>query len=349
MKQETKKIGVIGSGSFGTTVAKLLAHNGEVLLFSRQDAIVEKINTTHEHLQVPLSEKIQATSSYEELANQCTLIFPVIPSAAFRESMQAVSPYLRPDHILIHATKGLGLRDIDEDNLKDAVITRDNIRTMSEIILEETVVKRIGCLSGPNLSTEILENQPTATVVASHFDEVINAGEDALNSNYFFVFGSHDLLGAELSGALKNMIALGSGILGGKGLGKNIQAMLITRGLHEMAQFGKAMGAERQSFFGTSGIGDLVATATSKKSRNYTFGYRFAQGESINQILADMSEVAEGLRTLKIAQQLAEYYRMSVPITNMLYRVVFENYDVRKAITSLMRYPLVQDVSFGGV
>ena len=346
MKQKSKKIGVIGSGSFGTTIAKLLAYNNEVLLFSRRDTVVERINSEHINNGVKLSENIIATSSYEELAKECQLIFPVIPSAVFRESMKSISPYLRPDHFLIHATKGFGLRGIDEDQLSDAIITRENVRTMSEIIIEETVVKRVACLSGPNLSKEILQNQPTATVIASHFDEVINAGVEALNSNFFFVFGSHDLLGAELSGALKNMIALGSGILGGMGLGKNVQAMLITRGLHEMAQFGKAMGADRQSFFGTSGMGDLVATATSNKSRNFTFGFRLAQGESLSEIKENMQEVAEGVRTLKIAQQLAKYYKLSVPITNMLYRVVFEDHDVRRAITQLMRYPLVQDVSF---
>ncbi|MEL6987187.1 MAG: NAD(P)H-dependent glycerol-3-phosphate dehydrogenase, partial [Bacteroidota bacterium] len=295
---------------------------------------------------VDLAENIIATNSFEQIAEECNLIFPVIPSAAFKQAMQNISPYLRPDHILIHATKGFGLKDVDVSDLGNANITRYNVKTMSEIILDETVVKRVGCLSGPNLSKEILANQPTATVIASQFDEVISLGVEALSSKAFFVFGSHDILGAELAGALKNIFALGSGILAGKGLGKNVQAMLITRGLHEMASFGNAMGSEPQSFFGTSGVGDLVATATSDKSRNYTFGYRFAQGEDVNQIVSNMNEVAEGVRTLKIAQQLAKYYRISVPITNMLYRVVFEGYDVKRAILQLMRYPLVRDVSF---
>ena len=195
---------------------------------------------------------------------------------------------------MIHGTKGFDLTGVSEDVMADHPITRKNVHTMSEVIRQESVVVRIGCLSGPNLSAEIMEGQPTATVIASRFNEVIKLGRKVLDSQQFHVFGSHELMGAELAGALKNAIAIGSGILGGLGMGKNIQAMLITRGLMEMVYFGKAMGANSKAFIGTAGIGDLVATATSTKSRNYTFGMRMAKGESLEEISNTMPGTCRG-------------------------------------------------------
>jgi glycerol-3-phosphate dehydrogenase (NAD(P)+) len=205
---------------------------------------------------------------------------------------------------------------------------------------------RIGCLSGPNLAKEILEGQPTATLIASKFDEVIAVGKNALSSPLFHVFGSHDLLGAELAGALKNVIALGSGLLKGYGLGKNIQAMLITRGLVEMIYFGRAMGSDVKAFLGTAGIGDLIATATSKKSRNYTFGFRLGSGERFAEVSATSDELAEGVRTLQITRHLANYYKLRVPITEMLYRIVFEDFPIQDAMDYLMTFPYNVDVDF---
>ncbi|MEZ4986353.1 MAG: NAD(P)H-dependent glycerol-3-phosphate dehydrogenase [Saprospiraceae bacterium] len=177
---------------------------------------------------------------------------------------------------------------------------------------------------------------------------MINAGKQALSSPVFHVFGSHDLLGAELAGALKNTIALGSGLLKGYGLGKNIQAMLLTRGLMEMIYFGRAMGSEAEAFFGTAGIGDLIATATSKKSRNYTFGHRLGQGETLENIMATMPELAEGVRTLRITRHLAKHYKLRVPITEMLYKVVFEQFPIQQAMEYLMTYPYDVDVDLFG-
>ena len=339
-------VGVIGAGSFGTAIANLLAYNVDVCIFSRQDKIVEKINTTREHLGVKISERIHATSDLEEVAKKCTLIFPILPSAHFREMIRKLAPFLNPSHILIHGTKGFDAT-LDE-NLEEEKrsLTRDDVHSMSEVILQETVVKRVGCLSGPNLAKEIMEGQPTATVIGSRFNEVIYEGKRVLGSKHFHVFGTHDILGAELAGALKNTIAIGSGILKGKGLGKNLQAMLITRGLIEMVYFGKAMGATSKAFFGTAGIGDLVATATSKNSRNFTFGYRLGSGEDRESILETMPERAEGLRTLNITYQLSKYYKLRVPITQMLYKVVFNNFDIENAINYLITYPYDVDVDF---
>ena len=344
--QNTKTVGVIGAGSFGTTIANLLSYNRRVLLYSRNPELVDTINKTHRHFDLDLSEKIIATTYLEEVANDCHLIFPVIPSLQFRVVMKKLAPFLHPYHLLIHGTKGFDITGIEENELTTQSFDRSNVHTMSEVISQETNVVRIGSLSGPNLASEIMAGQPAATVISSKFSEVIKKGRNALDSSKFHVFGTHDLLGAELAGALKNAIAIGSGILGGLGLGKNLQALLITRGLMEMVYFGKSMGANSKAFIGTAGIGDLIATATSPLSRNYTFGMRLAKGESFDAIKKNMPELAEGVRTIAIMRQLARVYKLHAPITTTLYNVVFEGHEVNQAINYLMDYPYDVDVDF---
>ncbi len=343
---KSQPVGVIGAGSFGTAIANLLAYNTDVLFFSRKAELVETINRKRHHLGVDISTRIHATSDPEEIAARCTLIFPVVPSVSFRRMMRSFGPYLRPDHLLIHGTKGFDTNEIEEELISQKGISRKDVNTMSEVIMQESSVIRVGCLSGPNLASEIMEGQPTATVIASRFDEVIDAGQAVLSSRYFHVFGTYEILGAELAGALKNVIALGSGILKGKGLGKNIQAMLITRGLTEMVHYGQRLGAGNKAFLGTAGIGDLVATATSKNSRNFTFGYRLGQGEKFQDIRDDMPELAEGVRTLRIVRYLAKNMKLRVPIMEMLYSVVFDELEIEKALEFLMTYPYDIDVDF---
>ncbi|MCC7246718.1 MAG: NAD(P)-dependent glycerol-3-phosphate dehydrogenase [Saprospiraceae bacterium] len=345
---ETSMTGVLGAGSFGTSIANLLAMNTDVLLFTRKADLVDEINSSRKHLGVQLGDRVRATSDLQELAQRCQLIFPMVPSNSFRSMIQALAPHLRPHHMVIHGTKGLDLVNITEEDLDDPHLTlsRSDVRTMSEVILEETSVVRVGCLSGPNLAAEIMAGQPAATLIGSRFREVIHAGQHALNSSKFHVFGSYDILGAELAGALKNIIALGSGVLGGMGLGRNVQGLLIAKGLAEMVYFGKALGAQSHAFIGVAGIGDLVATATSTNSRNYTFGVRLAKGETTEYIRSNMPELAEGVRTLRIAHALSRYYKLHTPITDMLFAVVFEGFPIEKALEYLMTYPYAVDVDY---
>ncbi|MEO6189007.1 MAG: NAD(P)H-dependent glycerol-3-phosphate dehydrogenase [Saprospiraceae bacterium] len=345
-KSNSYTVGVVGAGSFGTTISTLLAHNTDVLIFSRRKEVIDSINQKNLHLNIKLSDKIKATGDIEEITKNCQLIFPVLPSSSFRTTMKSMSPYLTPGHILIHGTKGLDISDIAIDDIMKLNLSSKQIHTMSSVIKQETSVLRIGCLAGPNLYKEILEGQPTACVIASEYDEVIKIGSEYLSSRFFFVFGSYDMVGAEMAGALKNIIAVASGLLEGRGLGKNIQAMLITRGLRELIEIGKAYGATHRSFLGAAGIGDLIATATSNKSRNFTFGYRYAKGEKMDDIIQDMQEIVEGIRTVRIAQQLARYHHLRVPIISMIYNVLFDGMDVQKAIDFLMRYPYLPDVDF---
>lgn len=345
MPESFQRAAVIGSGSFGTSLAKLLAYNVDVLIFSRKMEVVNEINNNHRHYNVDLDKRIRASADLEEIVSSCQVLFPVIPSEHFRSVMRALAPHVRPFHIMIHGTKGLDLGSLESKNTQQR-LTRHDVLTMSEVIEQETSVIRIGCLSGPNLSNEILHGQPTATLLASPFDEVIKTGQELLSSKQFFVFGSHDLKGAELAGALKNIIALGSGMLAGVGMGKNMQAMLITRGLSEMIYFGKAMGADVKSFLGTAGIGDLIATATSEDSRNYTFGKRLGKGEKLSYITETSEELAEGIRTLKIIYPLMRNYKITAPITQVLYRIVFEDFDILRAIEYLMNFPYWVDVDY---
>lgn len=336
-------VGVIGAGSFGLTIANLLAHNVPVLLFARRSEVVQQINEHHYFDNVVISQRVTATNDPKFLAETCTLLFPVISSDAFRSVMQLFGPYLRPSHLIIHATKGFDVGISDAD-ITAGKLRKEHIMTMSQVIKEETSVRRIGCLAGPNLASEIMEGQPTATVIGSPFEEVIEAGKKALGSDVFHVFGTNDLLGAEFAGGLKNIFALGSGLITGKGLGKNIQAMLLTRGLMEMIYIGKAFGAGPRTFIGTAGIGDLIATGTSENSRNYSFGFKLGRGEKRISLIENTPELAEGVRTLYLFHHLAIKLKLRLPITKMLYQVVYDDYDFSEALNYLITYPYDVDV-----
>ena len=341
-----KPVGVIGAGSFGSTIASLISENKSVLIYSRNQFEIDNINQGKEHKGITFSKNVTATGDLKNLAESCNLIFPVIPAGAFRKVIKQIAPYITPLHIIIHATKGLDIVEADIEDLGNKTFDKDIIRTMSQVITEECSTLRVGCISGPNLSKEINLSYPTAAVIASEFQEVIDQGQIALSSSRFFVFGSHQLLTAELAGAFKNIIAIGSGIIGGKHLGKNMQALLITRGLREIIHIGIALGAEGKAFLGTAGLGDLIATATSETSRNYNFGRRLAEGDTIEQIRASEDEVAEGVRTLKIVKYILTKYDLHAPICELIYEIVFKDLNIDKAISHLMRYPNAPDVDF---
>jgi len=342
-----KPIGVIGAGSFGLSVANLLAENNHVLLYARNPQVVDEINKQKVYDGFEIDDQIEAINDMKLLAEQCDIIFPVVPSSNFREMIQTLSPYLHPYHILIHGTKGLELSLGEGKNLSDyEVLERKHIRTMSEVIRDESVVVRVGCLAGPNLAREISQKLPAATVIASHFDEVIQIGQQLLRSDRFQVYGNKDLIGVELCGVLKNIIAIASGALGGLKLGENARSLLISRGIAEIIFLGRAMGGKTQSFIGLAGIGDLVATSHSTLSRNYTVGRRLAEGEKLEDILADMKEVAEGINTVRIASKIAESFKIRAPITEALHRVLFEGTTIDEALQYLMKYPLNADVDF---
>jgi len=340
-------IGVLGAGSFGSTIANMLAERNKVFLYDRRPERVEVLNKTRLFKDKPLHKNITITNHVQEVASECNVIFPIVSSSGFRDLMIHSAQYLRPYHILIHGTKGLSI-DLPTSLLKNenSPVSREHVKTMSEVITEETSVVRVGCLAGPNLASELAEGQPGATVIASPFNEVINVGISLLRSERFQVYGNKDLIGIELAGVLKNIIAIASGALKGLGLGENARALLISRGMIEMIYLGRAMGGHLHAFLGLAGVGDLVATCSSELSRNFTVGYRLAQGETLQDIVASMEEVAEGVNTVKIIKRCADFYRVKAPLTQALHKILFRNFAVQDALKYLMSMNLQADIDF---
>jgi glycerol-3-phosphate dehydrogenase (NAD(P)+) len=250
--------------------------------------------------------------------------------------------------MMIHCTKGFDIKlEPDKTILdKDIILKPSDIYTMSKVILEETCVKRVGCMSGPNLAREIANKHPAATVIASKFDEVIKEGESAIRSKRLQVYSNHDIYAVELAGVLKNSMALAAGALGGLGYGQNAMAFLITRGIGEIIRLATAMGADKQAFLGLAGIGDLVATCTSPLSRNYTVGSRLAKGETLAEIIATSTEVAEGIKTVSISKKLADSTGTKTPIIQIIYKVLFEDLKVEEAMSYLMEYRWGYDADY---
>ena len=340
-----KPVGVIGAGSFGTAIANILAEKSKVLLYARNETVVSNIENQGMSSGQKLHENVSGTNQLQEIANQCDILFPIVPSSNFRSLIKDLSEYLHPYHILIHGTKGMDV-SIPAEGEQATKLDRDQVKTMSEIIQDESLVVRVGCLAGPNLARELADLQPAATVVASHFDEVIEAGIRLLRNDRFQVYGSKDLIGVELCGVLKNIIAIASGALSGLGYGENARALLISRGMVEMIYLGRALGGNTEAFIGLAGVGDLVATCSSTLSRNFSVGFRLAKGESLAQIVDSMEETAEGINTIKIAKKLANFYKVRAPILEMLHKVLFENLTVEEALQYLMKYPFNVDIDF---
>lgn len=342
-----KPVGVVGMGSFGTAIANMLAEKSNVIAFVRRSEVEDEINQKHQVDGLDIHPNIIGTQDPEFLCNSCNTIFFMVPSSAFQEVIRSFSPYLYPYHLVIHGTKGLCLDLPEGKKLEDiGVINRENILTMSEVILKETVAIRVGCLAGPNLARELYLGQPAATVVASKYNEVILEGQRLLRSDKFQVYGNSDIVGVELSGVLKNIIAIAAGALAGLGLGENAKGLLISRGMVELVYLGNALGGSLKSFIGLAGIGDLVATCNSTLSRNYTVGFRLAKGEKLDEIMNSMAEVAEGINTVRLMKTFVEGKGMRAPITENLYKVLFEDLKIEEALQYLMKYPFSVDIDF---
>lgn len=341
------KVGVIGAGSFGTAIANLLAERNQVLLYVRNPETLASMKETGTNRGQTLHENIAFTADPAYLCDECILIYPMVASKGFRSMCQQFNPLFRPDHIIIHGTKGLSITPPDGwDAGEDIRLDKKYIHTMTEVIRQETNVLRVGCLSGPNLAGELSEKKPAATVIASRFDEVIDAGKNTIRSERFRVYSSNDVLGVELSGVLKNIMAIASGMLDGLGLGINTRSLLITRALGEMVKIGKVLGSDADAFLGMAGIGDLIATCSSPKSRNFTVGRRLASGETLESILTDMNEVVEGVRTAKTAYAVSRQYKIHTPIIESVYNILYNDMAIQEAMSYLMTHGYDRDADF---
>jgi glycerol-3-phosphate dehydrogenase (NAD(P)+) len=347
LSDDDKPIGVIGAGNFGSAVANLLAPQRKVLLYARDQHTIDRILETRENRGHKMHPDVHPVDDLDYVARNCNIIFPIVPSSHFRSMMKRLSPHLHPYHILIHGTKGFDIQLPDGDTIDTIkTLNRSHVKTMSEVIMEESVAVRVGCLAGPNLSKELAAGQPAATVIASQFNEVIVLGKRLLRNDRFQVYGNNDLVGVELAGVLKNIIAIAAGALSGMGYGENAKGLLVSRGMVEMVYLGRALGGNTKAFLGVAGVGDLVTTCNSALSRNFNVGYRLAQGETLKSILDSTDEIAEGIHTVKIAKKCADYYQVKSPITNTLFKVLFEDLTMKQALQYLMRYPLNVDIDF---
>lgn len=341
------KVGVIGGGSFGTAIANILAENNLVLFYIRNPETIKKIKETGVHRGHQISNNIEITNDPAYLCENCTLIYPMVDSKSFRKMCQQFNPLLKPQHVVIHGTKGLSVTPPEDfDKMDVPKLSREHIHTMTEVIRQETNVLRVGCLSGPNLSAELAQKKPAATVVASRFDEVIEMGKETIRTDAFRVYSSDDVLGVELAGVLKNVMAIASGILEGLDLGINARSMLITRGLGEMIKLGKALGSKTTAFAGVAGIGDLIATCSSSRSRNFTVGNKLSKGGSLESVMGEMNEVVEGVRTTKTAYALAQHYKVHVPIIEAMYNILYKGMSIEEAFKYLMTHGYDVDADF---
>jgi len=295
------------------------------LLWARDRRLLTEISTQRTNRQylddAPLHPDITAEPDLERLTRSCPVIFLVVPSTGFRDVAARMGDWLQGDQILIHAVKGL---------------ERDTFKRMSVILREETCCRKIGVLSGPNLARELIAGQPGATVIASRFGEVVAAGRDLLMSLHLRIYGSRDVTGVELAGALKNVIALAAGFVNGSGFGDNTKAMLLTRGMVEVTRFGTAHGALPDTFQGLAGMGDMMATCASPLSRNYNVGWRLAKGENWGQIKRSMTMIAEGVNTTRAVYFMAKSLDIDMPITAAMYRLLFTRAHPATLLRELM-------------
>jgi glycerol-3-phosphate dehydrogenase (NAD(P)+) len=321
-------VGVIGSGAWGTTLALLLARKGiaTTLWEHNPERAIHMQQQRENTLFLPqfhFPDHLRVTNVIEEAVSNKDLLLLVTPSQRMRENVQLLAPHLGEQTLLVSASKGIELA---------------SHKRMTEVIAEElpAACKRIATLSGPNLSHEVAEGKPTAAVVASDETEVAIRVRMLLSTNTFRVYSSKDVIGIELGGALKNVIAICAGITEGLGYGENAKAAIITRGLAEISRLGIAVGANPLTFLGLAGIGDLIATCASPLSRNHQLGRRLAAGEQLPAILQSTHSVAEGVSTTQAALALADRYHIEMPITQQLSLVLFQGLHPHQAVQELM-------------
>lgn len=322
------KVAVLGAGSWGTALSIVLADNGhDVRLWTHRKEQADEINETNQnsrYLEISLPKSITAYHDIELALEEVEALVLVVPTNAIREVCQKIKNILPDDVTLIHASKG---------------IEPETLKRISELISEEIPTyddENIVVLSGPSHAEEVALRHPTTVTVASLNEEKAEFAQNLFINNCFRVYTSNDVIGVELGGALKNIIALGAGISDGLGFGDNAKAALITRGLAEITRLGRALGANPLTFQGLCGVGDLIVTCTSVHSRNWKAGNCLGKGKSIDVILEGMGMVVEGVRTTKAAYQLSEKFDIEMPITKGLYEILFENKPPKAVVEQLM-------------
>lgn len=320
------RVTVLGGGSWGTTVAHLCAHNCETTLWARDQATVDGINNNHQNHKYldgyQLHPGLTATTDFAAAVHETDLLVMGVPTGAFRETAKRVAEHIRPWVPVVSLAKGFE----EGSRLR-----------MTQIIEQELPSRPVGVLTGPNLAKEILAGNPTGAVIALTEYHIAERLQTVFTTPTFRVFTHHDVVGCELGGALKNVYALAAGAIEGRQLGDNARAAIITRGLAELIELGTKMGGEALTLAGLAGMGDLMATCISPQSRNSHVGRELGRGKPIAQILDEMDQVAEGVKSAKVVHELASHYGVSMPIAAQVYAVCWEGMDPEWAQDSLLR------------
>lgn len=324
------RIGVVGAGSWGTTLANLLAKKGQrVSLWSYEPEVTAAIRDTGRNSvylpEVELDSRLEATSDLAEAVAEAGVVVSVSPSQHVRRVMAEAAPALADEALVVSASKGIETRTLD---------------TMAEVledVLPARLHRSLSFLSGPSFATEVSLEHPTAVTVASREAEAAGRAQELFQTEYFRVYTTHDVVGVELGGALKNVMALAAGMAAGLGLGHNTRAALITRGLAEMSRLGIALGANPLTFAGLAGMGDLILTCTGELSRNRSVGFALGQGRELAEILGEMRMVAEGVETTRAARALAEREGIEMPIVAEVHAVLFEGRSAEEGVRNLMQ------------
>lgn len=321
---------IVGAGSFGTALAAIVGGLGHpVRMWTRRADQAQEIDRDHTNEAYArgtrLPERVRATSDLQEAVKGAAVVLVVVPSKAFRETARELGNVLTGDQLLVHATKGFEV---------------ETFQRMSEILREETCARKIGVLSGPTLAPELLAGHPAGALIASRFDEVVEVVQGYFGGSHLRVYGGRDVVGTEVGGAFKNIVALAAGVGDALGMGDNTRSLLVTRGLSEMALLGVSLGADVFTFGGLAGIGDLMATCASKISRNHRAGERLASGEKLDDVLATMGHVVEGVPTAAAVQRHAASTGLELPIVRAVHSVLFEGVSARDGVGQLMSLPV---------
>ena len=336
--EQIKKIGVIGAGSWGTALAGLLADKGyEVDLWAYEKEVVEDILTHRENRLflpgVSLPSRLTPHNDLDKVVRGNTILVVVVPSHTMRDMARKIAPSIRPETILITASKGIE----DGTYLTMFGVLKETIPTLDP--------KKIVVLSGPSFAKEVARKVPTAISVGGKDIQTATLVQHIFATDYFRVYVNDDPIGLELGGAVKNVIAIAAGFVDGMGMGLNTRAALITRGLAEIRRLGIHMGANPHTFSGLSGVGDLILTCTGDLSRNYTVGKQLGQGMTIDEIQRSRRSVAEGVRNTQSVYHLAEKLGIELPIINEVYRALYEQSRPEEAVKRLMTRALGHETS----
>jgi glycerol-3-phosphate dehydrogenase (NAD(P)+) len=322
------KYAIVGAGSWGTTVAALLADAVDVTLWSRNADVARDINENHHNdayldgYEIP--SQIRATTDIEEAIAGADAVIMGVPSHGYRAVLETCAGSIPPSVPILSLSKG---------------IEQSTLMRMTEVTLDVLPLHdpdRIGVLTGPNLAREIMEGQPAATVIALGDSVAASELQEVFMGPTFRVYTNPDVVGSEIAGAIKNVMAIASGMAAGKGFGDNTLATLITRALVEMTRLGVAMGGDFRTFSGLAGLGDLIATCNSSQSRNHRVGYGLGQGRSLDDITSEMNMVAEGVKSTSGVLKLAERHGVDMPIAKQVGRVLYEGLDTGEALHELM-------------